>query len=201
MAVIPLSTSITNYQMPQSVLDVISEQRKNNPITAEEQKYKEEVSKQHNQEESATTSTITDLNMFEEKPQAPEYMFRAVGKSKAYRRRLISDRLKGIIFLFSNLEEQNKISSSVITMVKIKKAIKQTWDIIETDDRDIALTISALEKLISGNFWKDYTIKMVESIKSILSSYVVFSDESTFEKMSQLIKSSEVDILPHTPDE
>ena len=69
------------------------------------------------------------------------------------------------------------------------------------DDKDVSLTISALEKLISGNFWKQFNLESIETVKHILESYIDSTDENTFEMTSKLIRDDNIDILPKIPDE
>jgi len=201
MTVLPLITNATNYQTPSFVNVVISEKKKDEKGTNEDNKYKEKVPEPDYEEKNTTTSLLTDLGTFEELPTIPEHLYKEIKNSKSFRKRQIAAKLKETIPLFDKLEEQLNSSSAVLTVVKINKILEQTWDNIGAEDEDIALTISALEKLISGNFWKKFQTETIKKIKTILNTYINSSDESAFEALSMLIKDNKIDILPQIPDE
>lgn len=137
-----------------------------------------------------------------ESPSAPESLeldtlaIEINQRSKFYRRKQITYKLKQIIPLLNRLKTEINTTKSVISIVKIRNILDSTWENIESGDKDIALTISALQKLLSGDFWKNFTVKTTEQIKKILLQYIESYENFSYDKISKLMIEENFDILP-----
>jgi hypothetical protein len=73
--------------------------------------------------------------------------------------------------------------------------------LVTSEDDALALFLSATDKLMTINFWKEFTGETIELMKTILKNYIYSNLDPGVDEVSKLISLSKSKILPQISDD
>src|SRR3989344_5586345 len=203
MAILPFATPMYNtpHVTPFVIQEVIN-QEKSEKITSQTVRDDRKVADLGEEISSETIQNTTPINTQalstnEQNLIGVGEVTISQGSSEQYRKVLLAQRLSEALPILEQLSGKEPGSSeSLALVVKMRRTLESSWEIIKTGDRNMALFIRTLEGLFDKDYWKKFDKDDLNKITERVSSFIDTKEIPNAEETMSLIPSKKVRILP-----